>query len=314
MAPTILIVGATGNTGRSVVETLPELLAKSQTLSSHNILALTRSKSGAAAQKLAQLPGVELEEQNWVEITETWLRERNITRIFIASHNEPLHFAEESQFLVNALQAGVKYVVRISTTTANVTPTCKVYYPRAHWAIEQMLSSPEFSEMHFSSLQPAIFQNMTVAPMVEWVKKFKETGKQNTFRTYLDPKAPIAIVDSDDVGVLAAHLLSQDDTTPFNHKRLSIYGPEDVTGEQLVKLVEKHIGEKIQDVSYRDWTFLDEFLKGHPSTYLMSYMHDQAYTLYDGSSNAAATSREVVALAPPKGKITELLQKELAGI
>lgn len=59
MAPTILIVGATGNTGRSVTETLPGLLQKSNSLSNHRVIGLTRSLDSPAAKELAKIPGVE---------------------------------------------------------------------------------------------------------------------------------------------------------------------------------------------------------------------------------------------------------------
>ena len=59
MAPTILVVGATGNTGRKVVETLPGLIKKTSSLSNHRILCLTRSASSDAAKKLAEA-GIEL--------------------------------------------------------------------------------------------------------------------------------------------------------------------------------------------------------------------------------------------------------------
>ena len=121
MAPTILIVGATGNTGRSVVETLPKLLQNTK-LSSYRILALTRSKDSAIAKKLAEISGVEVAEKNWTEIDDQWLREHEVERLFIASHNGVSHFAEESQFHYFALQAGVKYAVRISTTAYSVKP------------------------------------------------------------------------------------------------------------------------------------------------------------------------------------------------
>jgi uncharacterized protein YbjT (DUF2867 family) len=64
MPPTFLIVGATGNTGQSVIKALSELLKTDATFSGFRILALTRSMSGAAAQRLAALPGVEVIEQN----------------------------------------------------------------------------------------------------------------------------------------------------------------------------------------------------------------------------------------------------------
>lgn len=74
MTPSILIVGATGNTGRAVTQTLPKLLQSSSTLSGNRIIALTRSSSSPVARELAKLPGVEVIEQNWVEITVDWLR------------------------------------------------------------------------------------------------------------------------------------------------------------------------------------------------------------------------------------------------
>jgi uncharacterized protein YbjT (DUF2867 family) len=141
MAPTILIVGATGNTGRKVVETLPALLESSKSLSGHRILCLTRSARSDAAQNLNKVPRIELAEQNWVDIDAAWLKEHDVERIFIASHNFPVQFAEESQFYVNCLRAGVKYVVRISTTSNAVRPDSIAYYQRAHWAIESVLSS-----------------------------------------------------------------------------------------------------------------------------------------------------------------------------
>lgn len=86
MTPSILIVGATGNTGRAVTETLPKLLKSSNALSDHRIIAFTRSAASSVAQQLAKLPGVEVVEQNWVEITSDWLREHEVVRAYIASH------------------------------------------------------------------------------------------------------------------------------------------------------------------------------------------------------------------------------------
>lgn len=116
-------------------------------------------------------------EQNWVEISEDWLRRHEVSRVFLASHNEPTQFAEESQFLVNALNAGVKYVVRISTTAANVRPNLKAYYPRSHWAIEQMLGQHEFKAMHWTSLQPNTFTAMFLDSTVEFIKQTRRTGE-----------------------------------------------------------------------------------------------------------------------------------------
>ncbi|KAI5359349.1 putative NmrA-like domain, NAD(P)-binding domain superfamily [Septoria linicola] len=311
MTSTILVVGATGNTGRNVVNTLPSLLANSKAQSSYRILALTRSKSSAVAQKFAKIPGVEVEEQTWTEITEEWLRERNVTRVFIASHNEPSHFADEGQFLTNALRAGVKYVVRISTTAANVTADCPAYYPRSHWAIEEMLSAPEFKKMHWTSLQPNVFQSMVIGPAVALVKHFKGTGKQDTLRLMLNDTTPTGVVDADDVGTLAAHLLAEEDTAAYNQKKLVINGP-DITGEYVTQLVGKKIGEKVRDVRYQNLDFLDDMAAQSNSPNLVRSIKHAPVTSWEGKAKSETTSKEVLELAAPRGTIEAMFEKMLA--
>lgn len=83
MAPTILIVGATGNTGRSVVETVSDAISTNKALAAYRIIALTRSSNSSVAQKLANLPNVSIEEKNWVDISPDWLRERNVVKAFV---------------------------------------------------------------------------------------------------------------------------------------------------------------------------------------------------------------------------------------
>lgn len=313
MAPTILVVGATGNTGRGVVETLSELL-KTTPFSGHRILALTRSSSGATAQQLARLPNVELVEQNWVEITPAWLRQHNVERAFIASHNQPNQFAEESTFHLAALQAGVQYVVRISTTAANVRPDCPAYYPRTHWAIEALLSSPEFQGLRWTSLQPNIFTQMYLSPAVELVKSFRKTGKQDTLRLMASEDAPVGIIDPYEIGRLAAHLLIQDDVTPHDKARYVLNGPEDITGRQVVAMTEEVLGTRVEEVSFRDLSFIDHMAAQtqESKNVILSIKHAPE-TAWEGKCTASTTSREVLQLAAPKNSPAEIFKAMLEG-
>ncbi|KAJ5833420.1 hypothetical protein N7474_001731 [Penicillium riverlandense] len=312
MTPTLLIVGATGNTGRSVAETLPKLLQSNNVLPEHRIIALTRSSESPVAQNLAKLPGVEVIEQNWVEINSDWLREHQVTRVFIASHNEPNQFAEESTFHVAALNAGVKYVVRISTTAANVRPDCNAYYPRQHWAIEALLDSPEFANLQWTSLQPNVFSPFYLSTAAEFVKQYRKTGKQGTLQMMASKDAPVGIIDPDDVGVFAAHLLSQKDTTAHNKARYVLNGPEDITGKQIVDMVEQHIGTQVEEVSYKDMSFVDLLYehihapKNQSKNVILSIKH-AAETAWEGECSASTTSRNVLELAPPKRTPAEVL-------
>lgn len=300
MAPTILVVGATGNTGRAVVETLSRVLKTSDTIANHRILALTRSLESPAAKQLSVLPGVQVLKQNWVEITPDWLREHEVVRAFIASHNQPNQFAEESTFHVAALTAGVKYVVRISTTAANVRPNIDVFYPRTHWAIETMLSSPEFEGLQWTSLQPNVFSQFYLSPAAELIKQYRETGKQDALRLMASADAPVGIIDSNEVGAFAAHLLAEKDTTVHNKAKYVLNGPEDVTGEQVVKMIEDRIGTRVANVIYKDLSFVDQMAAAtNESKNVVLSIKRAAETAWQGLCTASTTSKAVLELATP---------------
>lgn len=300
MAPTILIAGATGNTGRSVTETLPQLLKQSKTFSGHRVLALTRSLKSEVAQRLSKLPGVEVLEKNWVEITPEWLLEQEVVRAFIAPHNQPNQFGEESTFHVAALRAGVKYVVRISTTAANVRPDCDAYYARSHWAIEMMLSTPEFKDMQWTSLQPNIFSTFYFDTVVKWIQEYRKTGKKDTLRLVASEDGPIGVIDSNDVGTFAAHLLALEDPSPHNQARYNLNGPEDITGKQVVQLVEQYAGTKVDNVSYKDMSFVDQWAAASPDKNLILSIKHAPRTAWDGKCRASMTSKAVLDIAAPK--------------
>jgi uncharacterized protein YbjT (DUF2867 family) len=316
MTPTILIVGATGNTGRGVVETLSQILSQDTTTTGgllstpHRILALTRSATSPAALAIAALPNVTVLEQNWVEITPAWLRSHNVVRAFIAPHNNPNQFAEESTFHVAALRAGVDYVVRISTTAANVHPDCDAYYPRSHWAIEAMLDAPEFAALRWTSLQPNIFAAVFLGPAAEVIRRYRETGEQgDTLRLLGAEEVPVGIVDPFDVGVLAARLLVQEDAGVHNKKRYVVNGPEDITGRQVVEMVERYIGQRVEDVVFKDVSFIDYMVaaSGESKNVMQSIKHAPE-TAWNGECTASTTSKEVLELAAPTRTPAEVLR------
>lgn len=311
MAPTILIVGATGNTGRSVVETLSNLIHSKKALSGHKLLALTRSKDSPAAQKLAKLPGVEIVEKTWLEITPEWFRENEVVKAFIAPHNEPTQFAEESTFHLAALKGGVKYVVRISTTAANVRPDCPAYYPRQHWAVEAMLDSPEFEDLHWTSLQPNVFSTFYLGSAAALIKQYRKSGKQETLRLIASEDAPVGIVDCDEVGIFAAHLLALEDATVHNKARYVLNGPEDITGAQIVKMVEAYIGEAVKNVIFKDMSFVDSMAAGSPQKSILLSIKHAAETGWEGKCSTATTSKEFLEIAAPMKTPSDVLKSML---
>ncbi|KAJ4178380.1 hypothetical protein NW767_013665 [Fusarium falciforme] len=298
MSPAIVIAGATGNTGRNTTETLSRLIASKSFLSGYKILALTRSANGDAAKQLAKLPNVEVVEMAWTEVTADWLRENNVVRAFIASHMLPTQFSEESTFHVAALKAGVKYVVRISTTAANTRPDSLAYYPRTHWAIESLLASPEFSTMQWTSLQPNAFIPIFLNTAVQFVKDFRETGKQGILRLMSNEDAPVAPIDANEIGAIAAHLLAEEDPSRHNKAKYVLNGPVDITGKQVVELVEQAIGTKVGNVVFKDTSFIDHMVMAAPPEF-QSIMKSIVHSLdasWEGKCSTSTTSKEMLEL------------------
>ncbi|WQF83598.1 Putative NmrA-like domain, NAD(P)-binding domain superfamily [Colletotrichum destructivum] len=312
MPPTILVAGATGNTGRGVVETLSDLLKTSTNFSRHRILALTRSSSGTVAKQLAELPSVEVVEKNWADITPEWLQQNNVVRAFIASHVHPGQFAEESAFHLAALTAGVEYVVRISTTAANVRPDCPAFYPRAHWALETLLGSPEFQGLRWTSLQPNVFTQLYLYPAAELIKNFRKTGRQDTLKLMASEDAPVASIDPYEVGILAARLLTQVDVTPHHGAKYVLNGPEDITGRQIVTMVEQCIGTKLEDVRFQDLSFIDQqAAQAQESKSLILSIKRALETAWEGKCTASTTSKEVFQIFAPKRAPDEIFKEML---
>lgn len=312
MAPTILVVGATGNTGQSVVETLSNLIEKGAALTGHRIAALTRSSKGPVAQKLAQLPGVEVIEQNWINVTADWLRENEVVRAFVASVAQISQFTEESTFLVAALQAGVKYVVRISTTYPSVRPDAITFHSRSHWALENLLGTPEFEKLQWTSLQPNPFTPIHLQTTADFIKQYRSTGKQGVLRLVASADAPVAPIDPSDIGVLAAHLLAQADPASHNKAKYVVNGPEDISGNQIVQLVEQHIGAKVENVVFKDLAWVDAYANHSPDPgQIILSLKAFPEILWQGRCSASVTSKEVLKLAPPKWTPAAVLKRIL---
>ncbi|KAF5670732.1 hypothetical protein FCIRC_8898 [Fusarium circinatum] len=267
MSPAFLVAGATGNTGRAVVTTLSELLKDNKTFAGYKILALTSSSSGSAAQQLARLPGVEVIEQNWVEITAEWLprtpRRQSFHRL-----------------------------------TQRTQPLCRRVDIPAR-------SSP-------CRRGPNVFTQLWMGPAAGLIKTFRETGKQEPLRLMASEDAAVGPIDSNEVGVFAAHLLATEDISRYNKAKYVLNGPEDITGTQIVDLVEKYIGTKVENVIFKDMSFIDHAASQtqQSKNVILSIKHAPE-TAWDGKCGVATSSQEFLEIAPPKNTPADILKNLL---
>lgn len=312
-SPSILIVGATGNTGTAAVKHLSQLISSLPSSSKipRRIIALTRDANGTAAKELAQLHLVEIQEKDWTTINSEWLIEFKITRVYLAPHNLPTQFIDESKFLIAYKQAKIEYVVKLSTNIHYVTPDNSVYYGRAHWAIEHLLEQNEFKQLNWTSLRANYFVNTSVLASIQWFKKYKTSRPMPLL---LDEDSPVAIINPKDVGEAAAKLLGLDDPTSHFRKKYNLSGPEDITGKGIVSIIEQITNQKIE-VEYKSVTLFKLLREkgGYPENVWESVESGRENNLWKGLSRLenTPTSPELLTLAPPHSTVKEFIQQTL---
>lgn len=177
-----------------------------------------------------------------------------------------------------------------------------------------MLGSPEFERLQWTSLQPNVFSQFYLASSVELIKNLRKNGKQDTLRLLASEDAPVGIIDSNDVGVFAAHLLAADDVSPHNKAKYVLAGPEDITGRQIVALVEEHIDTQVEDARFKDLSFVDDMAaQAQDSKSVVMSIKFALETSWEGKCGASTTSKEVLELAAPKRTPVEVFKTMLEG-
>lgn len=175
-----------------------------------------------------------------------------------------------------------------------------------------MLSQPEFKDYQWSSLQPNIFATYVLGTAVELIKEHRKTGKQQQLSLVLDRNSPNGLIDASDVGVFAAHLLASEKTDKHNQAKYVLTGPENTSGEQIVKLVEEYIGEPVKDVKYKDFSMVDALAEATPQHKpLMKAVALGGDTIWGGSA-LETRSKEVPEIYTPSRTAGEVL-REMVG-
>ncbi|CAF0738781.1 unnamed protein product [Adineta steineri] len=312
----ILVIGATGNTGSSVVKHLSDLitLLPSTIDQPRHIIALTRNAKKPTAIELSKLDHVEVQELDLSSVDSSWLIAKNVVRVYVATPNQTSQFVDESQFLLVCKEAKtIQYLVKLSTNPHFITADHPIYYGRIHWALERMLEEKEFKEqVNWTILRANVFATGLLSPSIEMWKK----DKDKPMALLLDEHSPLALVHPADVGAVAAKLLSLTDPSPHFHKTYTISGPEDVTGKDIISYVEEIVQKKI-DVEYKNEKVFKTVMESdkYPENVWKSMEKGHKKNLWTGQSRLAntKTSDEVVRLAAPHSTVKQTIQHALQG-
>ncbi len=222
MKKEILVIGGTGNIGKTLVELLGE--------NNVNYRVLARSETSEEQLRSQNVPSVRGALGEW-EAVEALLT--NADAIFLLTSSSPELFEQHKGLIDRAVKAGVRKIVRLSAEPAHANSDIAMY--ELHGKADEYLKE---SGIEYVILQPHYFmQNMLFhAPFI------KET---NVFAQYLGD-ARIPMVDSRDIAKAAFHCLTTDE---FNNENYIITGPRAISFTDVANALSKSLGRDIHYVS-----------------------------------------------------------------
>jgi NAD(P)H dehydrogenase (quinone) len=182
----IAVVGATGNTGRAVVNELKQL--------GQNPVCVVRNP-----EKAREVLGPDAKTAV-AELTDRAALEKalqGVQSVFVVSGHNPGMVEQQNNVLDAAMKAGAKYLVRVSGGRAVVVPESESVIGRSHYAIEERLRD---SGIGWVILRPGLFmQNVfTQAAAIK---------NDNKMVLPFPKDLPVALTDVRDTGAVGARIL-----------------------------------------------------------------------------------------------------------
>ena len=206
MNKSILVIGGTGTTGKSLLEILKNQQA--------NYKAMVRSAEKQAALEAEGIPAVKASLGEWEGVDQAL---RDIDTVFLLTSPGPQSVAEQNGLIDRAKAAGVRKIVKISAVIAETGSN--VHLADWHGQIEDHLKS---SGMEYVILRPHSFMqnSMMQIPTI--------TAQNSLYESMGDAKIPM--VDTRDVARASFECLRND---TWNNKTFVITGPEAVGYQEV---------------------------------------------------------------------------------
>jgi uncharacterized protein YbjT (DUF2867 family) len=197
----IAVVGATGNTGRALVNELKQL--------GQNPVCVVRNP-----EKAREVLGPDAKTAV-AELTDRAALEKalqGVQSVFVVTGHNPGMVEQQNNVLDAAMKAGAKYLVRVSGGRAVVVPDSESVIGRSHYAIEERLRD---SGIGWVILRPGLFmQNvLTQAAAIK---------NDNKMVMPFPKDLPVALTDVRDTGAVGARILI--DPTPHAGKTYEFTG------------------------------------------------------------------------------------------
>jgi NAD(P)H dehydrogenase (quinone) len=182
----IAVVGATGNTGRSVVRELMKL--------GHAPICVVRNPDKASEVLGGDVKTMIAELADRTALEKAF---KGVTSVFVVTGHNPDMVEQQNNVLDAALEAGVQYLVRVSGSRFFVVPDSPSIIGRGHHAIEDRLRG---SSIKWVLLRPGFFMQNTL-PQAASIKS------DSRIILPFPADLPFAFTDVPDTGAVGARVL-----------------------------------------------------------------------------------------------------------
>ena len=251
----VLVCGASGQTGSATVNVLLQESAK-ENGPAVKVLAMVRDPKSDAALKL-QKDGATLVTGNYDDKESLKEAFRGVHACFLCCANQPAQVALETN-VIDAAEASdaCAYLVKIGTcgikgptedTPDYTSLDSLVEYGRFHAAIEERLSRCDPSKLSWTCLRPNHFMQNHAGDIFGTLPK--------KIIVYPHTNAKATVVDTRDVGEIAAKLLLLEEFSQHSGKCYDVCGPKGWSINELASLYTSVLGTPIQAVQCEPESF-----------------------------------------------------------
>lgn len=282
---TFLVAGGTGKCGSACVQALSAAGA--------SVRVLTRDLSSDGAVKLKALPGVTLVRGDACDPTSLPRAFFGVEAIFMSCSNfEGQVQAEKNLIDAAAASPSCTYLVKLGTcdvagyTSANSV----VQYGRYH---AEIIAHLERSSLQWTVLNPNKFMQNHLGDIFG-------TLPQNIISWPIPVTAPCTLVDTRDIGDVAAALLQLQKRSAHVGQKYDVCGPESHTTQNLAQMYTTALGRKITPVQVSRESWAENAEKAGFPRWLAIAVSFAISDFWGKGKLNHPSSANALALCPPK--------------
>mmetsp|Transcript_6352 Transcript_6352/g.15684 ORF Transcript_6352/g.15684 Transcript_6352/m.15684 type:complete len:305 (-) Transcript_6352:171-1085(-) len=297
MAAPVVVAGGTGNVGKAVIKAL--------SLAGVPTRVLTRSPESEASTSLATLPSVSVVKIDLADPTTLAAAFEGARAAFISCSNTKQQIDSEKNFINAAASAPTcEYLVKVGTCGVEgyTSRDSTIEYGRFHAEIEEYLAS---STLKWTVLRPNYFMQNHMGDIFGTLPK-------NLIVYPMPPNAQARMIDTRDIGDVAAALLKLEDASGHSGRFYDVCGPDSLSTEALAKMYSEATGRGIVAVQ----SSREDYAKAAQAAGFPDWLAEAVALGMEAFWGAGKmdypSSAEVLELCPPKRTMKQWIDEHIA--